>query len=146
MSQAHTRTPWHLWVVGVIALLWNAFGCYDFYMTTTGGEEYLRSYGMSEDMIAYFAAMPGWTKPAWAIGVFGGAIGAILLLVRNKLALPVFVTSGAAYFVTVIYQYALSDGGALVGAGGATMSAVIGAVCLFLIWYAWAMRKSGVLR
>lgn len=22
-----TRTPWHLWVVGVIAVLWNGFGC-----------------------------------------------------------------------------------------------------------------------
>ena len=24
-----TRTPWHLWVVGVVALFWNAFGCVD---------------------------------------------------------------------------------------------------------------------
>lgn len=37
------RTPWHVWTVGGLATLWNAFGCYDYVMTMTGGEEYLRS-------------------------------------------------------------------------------------------------------
>ena len=145
MSEAKTGAPWHLWVVGVIALLWNAFGCYDFYMTTTGGEEYLRSYGMTEEMIAYFSAMPGWLTPAWAIGVGGGALGAILLLLRKKLALPVFVVSFVAYLITVIYQYGMSNGGAVVGQQGVIMSVIIAAICLFLIWYASAMSRRGVL-
>ena len=33
-------TPWHLWVVGVVSLLWNAFGGYDFIMSATQGETY----------------------------------------------------------------------------------------------------------
>ena len=28
-----TSPPWHLWVVGVLSLLWNAFGATDFVMT-----------------------------------------------------------------------------------------------------------------
>ena len=30
-----TRTPWHVWLVGVLSLLWNAYGGYDFIMTNT---------------------------------------------------------------------------------------------------------------
>jgi len=138
-------TPWHLWVVGVIALLWNGYGCYDFYMTTTGGADYLRAYGLSEDLIAYYTSMPGWTTPAWIIGVGGGALGAILLLLRRKWALPVFVISFAAYLTTVVYQYGMSNGAAIVGQSGVIMSVVIGLLCLFFIWYAWAMKKRGVL-
>ena len=30
------RTPWHLWVVGVLALLWNGSGAYVFMMAQSG--------------------------------------------------------------------------------------------------------------
>jgi hypothetical protein len=145
MSEA-TKTPWHLWVVGVVGILWNAYGCYDFYMTMTGGEEYLRSYGMSDEMIAYFNDMPGWLTPVWAIGVFGAMLGSILLLLRMKLALPVFIASFAAFVVSSIYQYALSNGGEIAGTQGMIMTGVISAGCIFFIWYAWFASKNGYLR
>ena len=40
-----TATPWHLWAVGVLALLWNGFGGYDFIMTTTQGATYMQAAG-----------------------------------------------------------------------------------------------------
>ena len=144
MSDA-VKTPWHLWVVGIIGVLWNGFGCYDFFMTTTVGEPYLRAYGMTEEMIAYFNAMPGWLTPAWGVGVGGGALGALLLLLRKKLAFPVFIASFAGFLITVIYQYGFSNGAAVVEQSGMIMSAVIGAICLFYIWYANAVSKNGVL-
>jgi hypothetical protein len=30
-------TPWHLWLVGVLALLWNSFGAFDYVMTIPTG-------------------------------------------------------------------------------------------------------------
>ena len=30
MDSMTRSTPWHLWVVGVVSLLWNGFGAYDF--------------------------------------------------------------------------------------------------------------------
>lgn len=30
-----TTTPWHLWLVGVLALLWNCIGAFDYAMTET---------------------------------------------------------------------------------------------------------------
>ena len=35
------ETPWHLWVVGVVGLLWSAMGAMDFVMTQTRNESYL---------------------------------------------------------------------------------------------------------
>ena len=41
-AAAGPSAPWHLWVVGIVSLLWNAFGAYDFIMTNTQGEAYMR--------------------------------------------------------------------------------------------------------
>jgi hypothetical protein len=80
-----TRTPWHLWVVGVLSLLWNGFGAYDFIMTTTQGEAYMRASGFDQAMIDYFIAMPAWMYAPWTLGVWGGVAGSILLLMRLRL-------------------------------------------------------------
>src|SRR3546814_7159427 len=35
------KTPWHLWVVGVLSLLWNAVGAFDYTMTKLNDADYL---------------------------------------------------------------------------------------------------------
>ena len=139
-------TPWHLWVVGVIGVLWNASGCYDYVMTNTGGVEYLRSFGFTEEQIAYFTAMPAWMTAVWAIGVWGGMAGAVLLLLRSKWALHVFAASLAAFLLSLVYTYLLSNGGDIMPAEAPIINAVILAGCLFFLWYAWFATKRGLLR
>lgn len=141
-----SRTPWHIWVVGVLGVLWNAFGCWDYTMTQLKGEEHLRAFGMTEAQIAAFEAMPAWSHAVWAIGVWGGLLGAILILLRRKLALPVFGVSFLGFLAGLAYQYGLSDTAKLLPEGSWMMSVVIGAACVFFIWYSWTMTKRGVLR
>jgi len=145
-AQSKSDAPWHLWVVGIVGVLWNGYGCYDYVMTVTGGEEYLRSYGMPEEAIAYYAAMPAWMTGVWAIGVWGGLLGAVLLLLRMKWALHVFVVSLAAFVLSLIYTYALADGASIMPAIGYVMNAVVLTGCLFFVWYAWFATKRGILR
>ena len=139
------RTPWHLWVVGLVALLWNGFGCFDFTMTQTQGDAWLTGMGMTEAQLAYFHAMPAWTHVVWAVGVWGGLLGAILLLLRRKWATPVFVASFLGWLAGAIYAFGLSDGLEAMGAMW-PMQIVIGAACVFFVWYAWTLGKKGVLR
>lgn len=152
-----TRTPWHLWVVGVIAVLWNAYGGYDYTMSMTQGASYMAASGMTPDQIAYYDTMPVWMTAVWAIGVWGGVLGSILLLLRNKLAFPVFVVSFAAFLASLLYVYGLSDAGGVMGfmmKDGVKvassmiiiMNVVIAAGCAFFTGYAWMMSKKGVLR
>lgn len=140
------RTPLHLWVVGVLSLLWNAYGAYDYLMTQTGGDAYLRSMKMTETQIAYFHTMPTWTHGAWAIGVWGAIAGSVLLLLRREWALHAFVASLAGLAASLVYTFLLSDGGELMGPQASVMYVVITAACLVFVWYAWAMKKKGVLR
>ena len=140
-----TKTPWHLWLVGVVSLLWNGFGGYDFIMSTTQGETYWRASGMTQPMIDYYNAMPTWMYGPWIIGVWGGLLGGILLLLRRKWATPVFVVSFLGWLAGAIYAFGLSNGLETMGSMW-PMQIVIGSACVFFIWYAWAMGKRGVLR
>lgn len=59
MTEA-VKTPWHLWAVGIISLLWNAFGAMDYTMTKMGNAEYLAAF--TPEQRAYFASFPIWAN------------------------------------------------------------------------------------
>ena len=144
-ASSGARTPWHLWVVGVVGVLWNAFGCIDYTMTNIQGDVWLRSMGMTAEQIASFNAMPAWMTAVWAVGVWGAMLGTVLLLLKNKLAFPVFVVSLIAYVLSLVYTYALSDTAATLE-GTWIMQAVIFVGCVFFVWYSRMMAKRGLLR
>lgn len=138
------RTPWHLWLVGVLAVLWNGFGAYDYIMTQTENAAYLAQF--TAEQRAYFASYPTWMEAVWAIGIWSSVAGSILLLLRMRWAFHAFVLSTAAYALSLVYSFVLSDGAEIMGQTGAIFSAVILAIMLFLIWYCRRMTKAGVLR
>lgn len=146
MTNATGRAPWHLWVVGVIAVLFNAIGVFDFVMSRAQGPDYMAKAGMTPAQIAHYLEMPAWMTIVWAVGVFGAFIASLLLLLRNALALPVFVISLAAFLVSLVYTYVLTDGGAIMGQGSAIASAIIAALLVFFSWYSRLMAARHVLR
>jgi len=138
--------PWHFWLASLVGILWNGFGAYDYWMSNTSGDVYLRSSGMSDAQIAYFHAMPAYMTGVWAVGVWGGLLGAILMLARLRWAFPVFVASLAAFLASLVYYFVLTDGMKVNGQRMVIMDAVILAGCLFYVWYSRLMAKRGVLR
>ncbi len=140
------KTPWHLWLVGVIAVLFNAIGVFDYVMNMAQGSSYLTSVGMTPAQIAHYEQFPAWMMAVWAIGVWGAMLASVLILLRRKVAVPVFAASLAAFMVNLLYTYVLTDGGEIMGRGMAITSAVITALLLFFMWYSWLMTKRGVLR
>ncbi len=146
MTDAPMKTPWHLWLVGVIAVLFNSVGVFDFVMSMAQGAKYLASVGMTPDQIAHYLQMPSWMTVVWAVGVFGAFLASLLLLLRRKLALPVFVLSLAAFFVSLIYTYVLTNGGAVMGQQMAITSVVIAGLLVLFSGYSRFMAVRGVLR
>jgi hypothetical protein len=145
MNDMTVKTPWHLWLVGLVGVPWNGFGCFDYLMTQTRGDQWLTDMGMTAAQMEYFHAMPAWTHAAWAIGVWGGLLGSVLLLLRLKWALHAFVLSFLGWLAGAVYAFGLSNGMEAMGSMW-PMQIVIGGACLFFIWYAWMMGKRGVLR
>jgi hypothetical protein len=146
MTETTIKTPWHLWLVGVVAVLFNAIGVFDFVMSMTQGAAYMAGAGMTPAQIDHYQQMPAWMTLVWAIGVFGALAGSVLILLRNKLAWPVLAVSLAAFLLSVTYTYVLTDGGKIMGSQMAVTSAVIAGLLAFFIWYAWWMTRRGVLR
>lgn len=146
MTDTTTKTPWHLWLVGVVAVLFNAIGVFDFVMSMAQGASYMASAGMTPAQIAHYQQMPAWMTADWAIGVWGAMLASVLLLLRNRLAFPVFAVSLAAFLISLVYTYVLTDGGAIMGRQMAITSAVIAALLAFFTGYAWRMARRGVLR
>jgi hypothetical protein len=106
----------------------------------------MASAGMTPDQIAHYRGMPAWMTAVWAIGVWSAFLASILLLLRRKLAFPIFVLSLAAFLLSLLYTYVLTDGGAIMGKQMAITSAVIAILLLIFSWYSHAMGKRGVLR
>lgn len=136
--------PVHLWIVGIIALLWSAFGCYDYAMTETANQAYLAK--MPADAVAYMNTLPKWLTAMWAIGVWGGLAGSVLLLMRSRYAVWLYALSLVGAVVGLGYQMFMTRQPASMTTGGMQyMPWVIIAVCAFLLWYSWSMEKKGVL-
>jgi len=137
------RTPWHLWVVGGLGVLWDAVGAFDYLMTETRNESYMAQF--TPEQLEFFYGFPAWVVAFWAMAVWGGLLGTILLLLRKKLAVPVLLGSLLAMVITSLHNYLLSNGLEVSGAAGLAFSALIFAVALGLWLYARAMARRGVL-
>ena len=137
-------TPKHLWVIGVVTVLWNSMGAMDFVMTQTRNESYMAAF--TPEQLEFFYGFPTSVIAAWAIAVWGGLIGSILLLLRRGEAVWVFLASFIAMLITTIHNYGLSNGMEVIGdTFSLVFSAVIFVVALALFFYARSMKQQGVL-
>lgn len=144
-------TPWHLWAVGIVSLLWNGFGAYDYVMSQLRNEAYMAAmtepFGFSAaEAITYFDSFPVWADAAWAVGVWGAVLGSLLLILRNRFAFHAFAAALAGLVLTIIYQYANPLPGASNSPLAVVMTALVTAITIALIYYAKRMTRSGVLR
>ena len=121
-------TPLHLWVVGILGLLWNAVGAFDYLMTQTENESYMS--GFTPEQLEYFYGFPTWVVAFWALAVWGGVLGTILLLLRRRLAAPVLLTSFVCMIVTSIHNFLLSNGAEVIGGTGLIFSVLISRLTL----------------
>jgi hypothetical protein len=126
-------------IVAVIAVLWNAFGVFQ-YLTTVGlfGDP---TAGLTAEQRAAAESIPAAVIGAFALGTFAGLIGSLGLLLRKRWALPALILSLLALIVLEGWIVFLS--GALDVFGGAGLPATIVLVALLLAWLAWHARRRG---
>jgi hypothetical protein len=142
-GETRQKTPVHLWIVGVIALLWNAMGAFDYLATQLELEAYMSQ--MTEEQLAYFYDFPAWATSFWAIAVWSALAGSIGLLLRKKWSVWAFSVAIVGLFVTSIYNFGMSNGAEIMGSGAVVFSVIIWIVSILLLLYAWLQAKRGVL-
>lgn len=132
-------TPWHLWLVGILAVLWNLVGAFDYVATQARFESYMSQF--TPEQLEYFYGFPAWVVAFWAVAVWGGVLGAVLLLLRRRLAVPVLLLSFLSMIVTSVHNYVLSNGLEVMGGPGAAFGGLIFVVALGLWLYARTMTR-----
>lgn len=137
------QTPTHVWIVGVVTLLWNSVGAFDYLMTQTQNESYMAQF--TPEQLEFFYSFPTWVTAFWALAVWGGVLGSILLLMRKSFAVQAFVVSFVSMVVTTFHNYLLSNATEVIGTAGIIFSVVIFLIAGGLVLYAKAMRERGVL-
>ena len=138
-----TKAPVHLWIVGILALLWNAIGAFDYTATQMQMDFYMSQF--TQEQLDYFYGFPAWVDAAWAIAVWSSLLASLLLLFRKALAAWLFGLAILAMVVTSVHNLFLTNGMEVMGEGAMTFTVVIWVIALFLYFYSVAMAKRRVL-
>ncbi len=102
--------------------------------------------GFTPEQLEFFYGLPMLIVAAWAIAVWGGVLGAVLLLMRKRLAVWAFLISFVAMAITSFHNFVLSNGMEVIGDPGALIfSAVIFVVALLLYLYSRKLMLRGIL-
>jgi len=137
--------PWHLWLIGIVGGLWSVMGVVSFILTQMNVEAVMS--GFPPQQRAYFLSFPLWTDAFWAISVFAGAVGCLLLLLKNRLSVPVLL---ASLIGAIIYSlgglFLLGGMEVMRETGGLGLTLVPIIIATLLASYARAMSRKGVLR
>lgn len=95
---------WSFFAIGAVALIWNVLGCINFLVQMNPDVV----AAMPETHRAIIADRPVWATGGFAIAVFGGALGSLLLLLRKSTAYYLFIASLLGVIVTMIHTLGIA--------------------------------------
>lgn len=145
------KPPALFWIVGVVSLLWNGFGGYDYLMSKLKNIDYIASAvggdrALAQQMLDMMDAMPIWAHFLWGLGVWSSVLGSILLLVRSRHAVPVFLVSLVAAALSFAYQATLTMPAGLDNPMMKVMPLVILGAIVLQWWWARKQAANGMLK
>ena len=138
------QVPTSLWIVGVLALLWNLIGIGAFVMQLAMPSEALQA--MPAEQRAIYEATPAWLYVFYGLATFGGALGSLGLLLRRRWASPVYLVALAALVLQVVASYAVTPAWSVGGAATLVFPVFLVGVAVALWLFSRRMAARGVLR
>jgi hypothetical protein len=133
--------PRSFWIIAGVALVWNLVGVANYLFQVTMTDEMLMQ--MPEEQRLLIESVPPWATAAFAVAVFGGTLGCVLLLLRKAIATPVFVVSMAGVIVQLYHTFAVANAMEVYGPAGLALPALVVAIGALLIWYSHSSAKNG---
>jgi hypothetical protein len=138
-----TRIPKWFWIVSILALLWNLAGLLAF---AAGFMVPVDKMFPDPEMQRLVYETPLWYYIVFGTAVIAGTLGCICLLLRTKIALPVFIISLLGVIAQQSYMYFMSDTLNVMGGGAAVMPTVVLVGGIALIWFSKMATHKGWLR
>ncbi len=137
MTTTDNKPKIWFWIVSAVALVWNLMGVMAYITQVTMSPEALQA--LPENQRALYESVPSWATMAFAIAIWGGVIGCVLLLLRRKQATPVLILSLAGILVQMYHSFFISNSFEVFGPGGLVMPIMI---VVMGIWLIWLSRKA----
>ena len=132
--------PLHLWVVGVLLVLWNGLG-----VALAIAAQTARMPSVDPEISAYFDNQPLWFVLLADLGPFAGIAGAVALLLRSRTAMWFFVAQFAITGIANAYEVLVGSSLLLTEPDTRSASLVLAAFVAAEIAYAWFLTKRRVL-
>src|SRR4051812_15205531 len=138
------RVPGWYWAVAVLALLWEAGGCYAYLTQVTMKAADMGALPAAQRDL--WLAMPPWLWAAYAIAVWIGLAGALGLLMRQRWARTAFIVSVAAALVQFGWLFLATPWIKTLGASSAIFPICIILIGAALVWFAGTASRKGWVR
>jgi hypothetical protein len=141
MTTSINKPPIWFWVLSAIALVWNALGVHGYISQAYELSAYNDAY--TKDQLEVMSTLPAWYTALFAIAVFSGAIGSILLLLRKKTAKLLLILSFIAATIQMVYFLFIADLKGVDFSANEIMAYMIIVFALFLVWFSSHSAKKG---
>ena len=132
------KKQWHLWLVGILTLLWNGSGTYTFLMAQAG-----KLTGLSAEEQAYYADQPLWFAVSTDIALLTAVAAGVALLLRSGAALWFFAASFSLIILNNLYELISGASRMLVNQDAIVLTTVVIIVAALQLAYTWVMRNRG---
>ena len=141
MTNSTNKPTTGFWVISVIALIWNLIGVMNYVGQAYMTDEMLAS--LPEAQQDLYQNIPAWVTAAFAIAVFGGTLGSLLLLLKKKLASIIFSISILAIIIQMAWVLFVSKTLEVNGAMGALLPVLVIIIGAFLVSYSKKATANG---
>ena len=123
------------------ALIWNLLGVFAFIMHLMMTPEMISKLPL--DQQAAYSDVPLWSTIAFAVAVFGGTLGCILLLVKNAFATPTFALSLVAIFIQQFYNFIVINSIKMLGVSAVFMPILVIVIAFLLLYLSIKSKQQG---
>lgn len=131
---SYQRKPTNLfWLISTLALIWNLIGIFNYLTQAFMTDEILAS--LPQDQQLMYQEVPAWVTAAFAVAVFSGTIGAVLMLLKKKIATTFFILSFIGIISQMSYGLLINENTDSYGPMGLLMPFMIISIGGYLIWY-----------
>jgi hypothetical protein len=124
-----------------VLLLWNLMGVMAYIAQVSMSPEAMAALPAPER--ALHENTPTWANAAFAVAVWAGTLGCVLLLLKRASAFYVLLASLFGVFVQMFHAFFMSQSFDVYGPGAAVMPIMVILIAGFLVWLSlWAKGRA----
>jgi hypothetical protein len=152
-SKPRAAAPGWFKFLAIIGLLWNILGVLSYLFYTVLMDKMMTPEVLDampeadranvEAQLELLASTPAWATGAYAIAVFGGLLGCILMLMRRNLAVPVLGLSLGGVLVQNVHNFVVANTMDVLGPTSLILPSVVLLFAILLLFAAIKAKNEG---